>query len=128
MRAIYRFGKTKRLMCMSHLDLQRFMQMTLRRTQLPVAYSQGFNPHPLLSFASALAMGWTSECELMDIKLSENVDEEFALTQMRGALPPDLPLLAVRLVADSHPRLMARLQMADYRLCHLRYCPAIFAC
>ena len=116
MRAIYRFGKARRLMCMSHLDLQRFMQMALRRTQLPVAYSQGFNPHPLLSFASALAMGWTSECELMDIKMDKPIDEAFAFEQMRAALPPDLPLHAVRLVDDRHPALMARLNMADYRV------------
>lgn len=118
MRAIYQFGKTRRLMCVSHLDLQRFMQMALQRTKLPVAYSQGFNPHALLSFASALAMGWTSDCELMDIKLAEEVDEAFALDQMRAALPPDLPLHAVRLVPDAHPKLMARLAMADY-LVHL---------
>ena len=114
MRAIYQFGKTKRLSCISHLDLQRFMQMALRRTQLPVAYSQGFNPHPLLSFASALAMGWTSDVELMDIKLAAPITPEFALEQMKSALPPDLPIHAVRFVEDSHPALMAKLQMADY--------------
>lgn len=116
MRAIYQFGKTARLSCVSHLDLQRFMQMALRRTRLPVAYSQGFNPHPLLSFASALAMGWTSDAELMDIRLSEPVDEHFALSEIERALPPDLPLKAVRLVDDRFPALMARLSHADYRI------------
>ncbi len=116
MRAIYQFGKTRRLMCISHLDLQRFMGMALRRTELPVAYSQGFNPHPVLSFASALATGWTSEAELMDIKMAQSVSEAFAFTEMMKALPPDLPLHAVRLVDDRHPALMARLTMADYRV------------
>ena len=101
MRAIYQFGKTRRLMCVSHLDLQRFMQMALRRSALPVAYSQGFNPHPLLSFASALAMGWTSEAELMDIKL---------------AVPLGKALKGVRLVEDHFPALMARLYWADYAI------------
>lgn len=114
MRAIYQFGKTQRLMCVSHLDLQRFMQMALRRSGLPVAYSQGFNPHPLLSFASALAMGWTSEAELMDIRLSVPLGKAAAFTQMASALPPDLPLKAVRLVDDKFPALMARLCFADY--------------
>ena len=116
MRAIYQFGKTDRLMCVSHLDLQRFMQMALRRTGLPVAYSQGFNPHPLLSFASALAMGWTSDAELMDIKLSVPVGKAAAFSQMAAALPPDLPLKRVRLVDDRFPALMARLAFADYRI------------
>ena len=116
MRAIYQFGKTRRLMCVSHLDLQRFMQMALRRSGLPVAYSQGFNPHPLLSFASALAMGWTSEAELMDIKLAAPLGKAAALRQMGGALPPDLPLKGVRLVEDRFPALTARLYCADYAI------------
>ena len=57
MRIIYRFGKLGRLRYISHLDLQRFMMRALRRTDLPVSYSQGFNPHPQMSFASALALG-----------------------------------------------------------------------
>lgn len=116
MRAIYRFGKTRRLMCVSHLDLQRFMQMALRRTDLPVAYSKGFNPHPRLSFASALAMGWTSEAELMDIRLERTVDKDFALEEMAGALPADLPLMGVRLVEDGFPALTAMLKAAAYQV------------
>ena len=63
MRTLLRFGKNTRLRFVSHLDLQRFFQRALNRTGLPVAFSQGFNPHPLMSFASALAVGWTSEYE-----------------------------------------------------------------
>lgn len=114
MRALYQFAKLSRLKFVSHLDLQRFMQMALRRTELPVAYSQGFNPHPVMSFASALAVGWTSDCEILDVKLSSPVSEEFAFKEMAAALPPDMPLKRVRLVDDSHPALMASLRMAEY--------------
>ncbi len=116
MRALYQFAKLRRLRFVSHLDLQRFMQMALRRTSLPVAYSQGFNPHPVMSFASALAVGWTSDCEILDVKLSEKVTEEFAFREMASALPPDMPLKRVRLVEDSHPAMMASLRMAEYRI------------
>ena len=64
MRAMIRFGKQPRLRFISHLDLQRFFQRALNRTGLPVKYTQGFNPHPVMSFASALALGWTSEYEV----------------------------------------------------------------
>ena len=114
MRIIYEFGKNGRLRYISHLDLQRFMMRALRRTDLPAAYSQGFNPHPLLSFASALAMGWSSDVELMDLKLTNEVAAGSALEQMRNALPPDLPVHRCRLVSDHHPALMSRLCMADY--------------
>lgn len=116
MRALYQFAKLSRLKFVSHLDLQRFMQMALRRTELPVAYSQGFNPHPVMAFASALAVGWTSECEILDVKLASPVTEEFAFRQMASALPPDLPLQRVRLVEDGHPSMMAALRMAEYRI------------
>ena len=116
MRALYQFAKLSRLKFVSHLDLQRFMQMALRRTELPVAYSQGFNPHPVMSFASALAVGWTSECEILDVKLAKSVTEEFAFSQMASALPPDMPLRRVRLVEDSHPAMMASLRTARYRI------------
>ena len=116
MRALYQFAKLSRLKFVSHLDLQRFMQMALRRTELPVAYSQGFNPHPVMSFASALAVGWTSDCEILDVKLSAPVSEDFAFKEMAAALPPDMPLKRVRLVDDSHPAMMASLRMAEYRI------------
>jgi radical SAM-linked protein len=116
MRALFQFAKLSRLRFVSHLDLQRFMQTALRRTQLPVAYSQGYNPHPVMAFASALAVGWTSDCEILDVKLAEPVEEEFAFSQMAAALPPHMPLRRVRLVDDRHPAMMAVLKMADYEI------------
>lgn len=116
MRAIFEFGKLGRLRYISHLDLQRFMHRAIRRTELPVAYTQGFNPHAKLSFASALAMGWSSDCELMDIYMAAPVTEDFAFAQMAAALPPEMPLKRVRLVDDRHPALMAQLKWADYEI------------
>ncbi|MBE5766493.1 MAG: DUF2344 domain-containing protein [Clostridiales bacterium] len=116
MRALYCFAKKDRLRFVSHLDLQRFMQRALNRTSLNIAYSNGFNPHPILSFASALAMGWTSDYELFDVKFASPVTEEVALAEMQAALPPDLPILSVRLVEDNHPALMGKLVMADYEI------------
>ncbi len=116
MRVLYRFAKKERLRFVSHLDLQRFMQRALNRTSLKIAYSNGFNPHPILSFASALAIGWTSEYELFDIKLAEPVSRNVAMEEMERALPPDLPILDARLVEDKHPALMGQLVMADYAI------------
>lgn len=117
MKAIIQFGKTGRLRYISHLDLQRFMQRALRRTGLPAAYSQGFNPHALLSFASALGMGVSSEAELMEVRFAEEVPEETVLAAMRAALPPEMPVCRVRVVEDRFPSLMATVYCADYRIC-----------
>lgn len=116
MRAMIRFGKQPRLRFISHLDLQRFFQRALNRTGLPVAYTQGFNPHPVMSFASALALGWTSEYEILDFKLSVPMGRQRTEEAVRAALPVDLPVLEVRMVDDRHPAPMAIVCAADYAI------------
>ena len=111
-----KFGKTERLRYVSHLDLQRFMQRALNRTELPIAWSQGFNPHPLMSFGSAMAMGWTSEYEVLDIRMAKDVSAQEAAKQMAAALPPDLPVLAARVLDDRKSAPMALLTAADYMI------------
>ena len=116
MRALIRFGKRDRLRFISHLDLQRFFQRAVNRTGLPVAWSQGFNPHPVMSFGSALALGWTSEYEVIDIKLSAPMGRKRTEDAVRAALPEDLPVLEVRMIDDKHPAPMAMVRMSDYRI------------
>jgi len=114
MRALIRFGKQPRLRFISHLDLQRFFQRAVNRTGLPIAYTQGFNPHPVMSFGSALALGWTSEYEVIDIKLSAPMGRRRTEEAVRAALPEDLPVLEVRMVDDRHAAPMALVKMSDY--------------
>lgn len=116
MRALIRFGKQARLRFISHLDLQRFFQRAVNRTGLPIAWSQGFNPHPVMSFGSALALGWTSEYEVIDIKLSAPMGRKRTEDAVRAALPEDLPVLEVRLIDDKHPAPMAQVKMSDYSI------------
>ena len=116
MRAMIRFAKRPRLRFISHLDLQRFFQRAVNRTGLPIAWSQGFNPHPVMSFGSALALGWTSEYEVIDIKLSAPMGRKRTEDAVRAALPEDLPVIEVRLVDDKHPAPMALVKMSDYRI------------
>ena len=116
MRALIRFGKQPRLRFISHLDLQRFFQRAVNRTGLPIAWTQGFNPHPVMSFGSALALGWTSEYEVIDIKLAAPMGRGRVESAVRAALPEDLPVLEVRMIDDKHPAPMAQVRMSDYRI------------
>ena len=117
MRALVQFAKLSRLRSSFRIwTCSGLCRWRCGARSLPVAYSQGFNPHPVMAFASALAVGWTSDCEILDVKLSQPVSEGFAFSQMAAALPPDLPLKRVRLVEDSHPAMMAALRMAEYRI------------
>lgn len=116
MRMIVQFEKGLRLKHIGHLDLQRAMQRALRRSGLPVAYSQGFNPHMLLSFASPLPVGMAGKEELLDVTLEGPCELGTFARALSAALPPDLPLGAVRAVDLRHPKLMAQLRTASYAI------------
>ena len=65
------YEKTDAAKYISHLDFVRVMGRMMRRASVPVAFSEGFNPHPLLVFALPLSVGYTSGCELMEFRLAE---------------------------------------------------------
>lgn len=98
------------------LDLQRTMQRALRRSGLPVAYSKGFNPHIVMSFASALSSGIPGDAELLEVALCGEVTQEECLNAMNRVLPPALCASRVRLVDDRFPKVGASLQQAEYRI------------
>lgn len=116
MKMIVVYQKSPRLRHIGHLDLMRAMQRALRKSGLPIAYSQGFNPHILLSFASPLSVGVPGEREIMEVPLSADISAADFLTALNRALPPELPCLSARAVEDRHPAPMALLRWAKYRI------------
>ena len=114
MRMIAVFEKNERIRHIGHLDIQRFVQRGLRRSGLPVAYSNGFSPHILVTFASALSTGACGKREIMDVTLSEPVTEAEFLEKMNRAMPPEMRLSEARIVDDRHPAMMATLKAASY--------------
>jgi radical SAM-linked protein len=71
------FGKFGALRFVGHLDLAKTWERVLRRAQVPLEYTQGFNPRPRMQFAAALPVGVTSESEYLDIWLTERLDGQF---------------------------------------------------
>lgn len=82
-----RFEKTGRAVYISHLDLMNTMQRGFARAQLPLKFSEGFNPHPLISIPLPLSVGAESVCELMDFRVKEDVDLAAMPAQLTAALP-----------------------------------------
>ena len=80
------FSKTGALMYTAHLDLVRTVTKAIKRARIPVRYSEGFNPHPRLSFATAMSIGLESHYELMDIRIDKNVDLDAAREALRQSL------------------------------------------
>lgn len=116
MRIIARFEKTESVRFVSHLDIQRLFQRAFRRAQIPLAYSQGFNPHPILAFATALSVGYTSSAEWLDVKLEADMDKEEFARRVNDTLPEGFRILEVCDVDDRFPTLSAIMVAADYTL------------
>ncbi|MBQ9198388.1 MAG: DUF2344 domain-containing protein [Clostridia bacterium] len=116
MKMLVVFEKKDRLRHVGHLDLMRAMQRALRRSGVPIAFSKGFNPHLLLTFAAPLSVGMPGLREVMEVPLSEEISEDEFKEKLRAALPPELPCIAVRAVDDRHPAPMALLYAASYRI------------
>ena len=87
MRIIAALHETGRAAYLSHLDMQRTLQRALRRADMPLQYSQGFNPHPLMAFAGALSTGFESQREWFDVRL----DGEIAPADFEARLNAVLP-------------------------------------
>jgi radical SAM-linked protein len=83
-----RFAKRGDLRLVSHHDLLRCLERMLRRAQIPIAQTQGFNPRPKITFALALALGIESLCELVDLELADALDPTELLTRLRAVAPP----------------------------------------
>ena len=110
------FEKGERIRHIGHLDIQRSVQRGLRRSGLPVAYSQGFNPHILVTFASALSTGACGKREIMDVTMAEDVDSDEFLNRMNKAMPPEMQLKEARSVDNKYPSLPGMVRAADYDL------------
>jgi radical SAM-linked protein len=118
MSARYRLAITKgeEVRHVSHLDYMRAIERAIRRAKLPAAYSEGFNPHMKIAFASALSVGVASEAEYMDIELTGETDPAALGEALARQLPPGIAVRALRPVTDRHAALMAVVNLAAYRV------------
>lgn len=88
-----RFSKTGRAIWLSHLDLMRTMQRAFLRADYPLKYSEGFNPHAQISILLPLSVGVSSECELMDFQLKEDVDLSLLPARLSSVMPEGIAVL-----------------------------------
>lgn len=116
MRMMVVFEKGAALRYIGHLDLMRTVQRALRRSNLPVKYSNGFNPHIRLSFAAPLSVGVIGLRELMEVPVEDGLTENEFVSRMNAVLPSCLQICFCRSVPDEFPALMSLVAGADYRI------------
>jgi radical SAM-linked protein len=110
------FTRGEELKYITHLDMMRFWERTLRRAGLPLAYSEGFTPHVQIQIAAPLPVGTTTEADIMDVFLEERIPPRQFLERARAALPDAVSIAAVEEVGLTLPSLQAETRFAEYEV------------
>jgi radical SAM-linked protein len=116
MRVRARYAKQGRLRFVSAIDLGRIWERALRKADLPIAYSEGFTPHPRVSFPDALALGYASTGEYVELTFAVPVDVDAAVAAFNRAVPEGLRILAAVAVPEGAPRFSRWLQASLWAL------------
>jgi len=106
-----------------HLDLHHSWERTFRRSGLPLAYSQGFHPQPRLNLACALPLGFTSQCEILDAWLEQDLPIEQIHEMIANALPPGMEVHSLEIIDLQAPALQAQVTSAVYVITFLDEIP-----
>ena len=114
LRVCYR--KAGRLRWLSHLELLHALERSVRRAGLPIAVTQGFNPHMKVAFGPALPVGTAGHSEYYDVWLTRYTDASEVLSVLRASTPQDLSPFEARYVADGEPSLGASITIAVYHV------------
>ena len=101
MKARIKFRKYGSLRFIGHLDVMRFFQKVMRRADIPIAFSGGYSPHMIMSFANPLGIGLTSDGEYFDIELTEAVNSADAVRRMNEACQIEgIEIVSIRRIAE----------------------------
>jgi radical SAM-linked protein len=118
------FAKTEPMRFTSHLDLYRAWERMLRRADLPLVFSQGYNPRPRLQLAAPLPLGITSRSEIIDFWLSGGPDDLKTISsRLIQAQPPGIDVLEVEYVEHGSPPLQKKVNAAEYTVALLDRTP-----
>lgn len=114
-KARIKFKKIGALRFIGHLDVMRYFQKVMRRAEIPIAFTSGYSPHMIMSFANPLGIGLTSEGEYFDIELKEPITSEQAIKQMNAVGAEGIEVLSFRQIAEEKKATgMAIVAAADY--------------
>ncbi len=111
-----RFKRGGEVKFISHLDLIRLWQRAFQRAKIPIAYSEGFSPHPRISLAAPLPIRVTSDAELMDIHLTKWVSPHFLTSALSQQLPSGIEIMQAYSIAPNQPSLQAQVRFAEYQV------------
>ena len=127
MRARVRYAKTGRPRFVSAIDLGRIWERALRRADLPIAYSEGFTPHPKISFPDALPLGYASVAEYAELAFAGPFPLPPAIRRLNDAFPDGIEVLDAHEVPEGAPKLAKRLRASVWDLAYPPGCALALA-
>ena len=116
MRIRITFAKQGPLRYTGHLDMHKLWERAARRAELPLAYSHGFHPQPKMNIAAALPLGFSSRCEVMDMKLEHEIQLEGLREKLQQTLPAGIQVLNVESADERAPALQTQVASAEYQV------------
>ena len=116
MRIRITFAKLGALRYTGHLDLHKLWERAARRAELPLAYSQGFHPQPKMNMAAALPLGFSSRCEVLDMRLEHEISLDGLREKLQGTLPTGIQVTSLKSIAESAPPLQTQVVSAEYEV------------
>lgn len=116
MKVRVRFEKKGVLKYIGHLDMMRFFQKAISRANLPIAYSEGFNPHQIMSFGNPLGLGMTSSAEYMDIELLEEIPSLEGINRLNNEMVQGIKILSFRYLPDKAKNAMSATWASSYKI------------
>jgi len=111
-----KFSRGSEIKFISHLDIIRLWQRAFKRAGIEIAYSTGFTPHPRIALAAPLALGVTSEAELMDIVCIRGVAPHYFVSAVNQQMPPGIKVEKVHPIAAELPSLQSQVSQAEYQV------------
>ena len=114
MKARIKFRKYGVMRFIAHLDIMRYFQKAMRRAHIPIAFTQGFSPHMIMSFANPLGVGVTSEGEYFDIELQGYISTKDAVKQLNEVMVDGVEVLNLVELPEGQKTGMAIVAAAEY--------------
>lgn len=117
MKARLKFSKVGSMRFIGHLDVMRYFQKAFRRAEIEVSYSKGFSPHQLMSFASPLGIGLSSDAEYLDVTLEKSDSPEKMTERINAVMNDEITVKDFTILDDDAKPSMAMLSACDYMIC-----------
>lgn len=116
MRIRIKFKKSGVMKFIGHLDIMRYFQKCMRRGNIDIAYSEGFSPHQIMSFAAPLGVGVTSDGEYLDIEVRSTKSSEESVQNLNEVMVEGIEIVSYRRLGDSDKKAMSAVAAADYEV------------